>query len=240
MDENPTPQDTTTEEPVQDTPVEEPEQTTVEEPTTVPEPATEPTPEVEEEEEALPYQGPGVPQLNFNNLPANEDGYLDPNTLAGAINQANAQTFEAARTAARNEYQEQRTEEKSWEKAYDKHPELKENKELRDLVQNSRIGAYTDAMSRVRSPEQAQSVKLQTPTQVAEKLFKHLATEKAAGMKQATENTVIQASAHVETAGRRSDNSENRSKLYQNINNANKEVAKKARSALLKNMLFSD
>lgn len=191
-----------------------------------------------EEEEETPYQqGPGVPQLDFNNLPS-EDGLIDPNSLAAQINQANSQTFEAARIAARNEYQEQRAEEKSWDKAYDKYPDLKNNKELRDLVHRARLGEVTDMLSRSKDP---QSVKLPTPSQVADRFFKHLATGKAEGMKQANENTVIQASAHVETAGRRTnDSSDTRSKNYQNINNPNKEVAKQARSELLKDMLYGD
>lgn len=232
---------------VQDAPADAPQEPVQDEQTAAQTPAVEteqetapvetPAETPAEEEEEIPYQqGPGVPRLDFNNLPANDEGLIDPNALAQQINQASAQTFEAARIAARNEYQEQRAEEKSWDKAYEKYPDLKENKELRDLVHRARLGEVADLLSRSQDP---QSVKLPTPSQVASKFFKNLTAAKADGMKQATENTVIQASAHVETAGRRTnDSSDTKSKLYQNINNPNKEAAKKARSELLKNMLF--
>lgn len=193
----------------------------------------------EEEDNDYPtYEVPQVPQLDFNNMPAGDDGLIDPNLLASAINQQVNSAAESARIAARNEYQEQRTEERNWEKAYEKYPELKTNKDLRDLVHRARLGEVTDLLSKTRDP---QSIKLPTPGQVAERFFKQIGTAKQEGMKQATENTVIQASAHVESSGTRtSSDAESRTKMFQNINNSNKEVAKQARTELLKSMLFKD
>lgn len=254
MDENPQPQDTPTEtpavtppepvsqdtQPVAETPEAQPESSqepaqVVEAPAETP---TEPAPQAEEEEERYQYQVPQSQPIDFNNLPVNEDNQVDPNMLAGSINQSISAAEERAFARAQQAMQEQRVEEKSWDRAYDKHPELKENKELRDLVHRARLGEVTDLLSRTQDPS---SVKLPTPSQVADKFFKNLATAKAAGMKQANENTVVQASAHVETAGRRTnDGSDSRSKLFQQLKNPNKEVSKKAGQELLKDMLFSD
>ena len=202
-------------------------------------PAESPTGDIEDDEDFYQYQQvQDIPQIDFNNLPVSDDGLIDPNQLAGAINQQMNSAVEAARQAARNEYLEQRAEEKLWEKAYSKHPELKSNKELRDLVHRARLGEVTDLLSRSQDPS---SVKLPTPGQIADRLFNHIGTAKAEGMKQATENTVIQASAHVETSNRKSDDSaEAKNRLYQNINNADKTIAKQARQDLLKKLVFGE
>lgn len=231
----PTTQD---EQPVAETPDESAsEQPQVEQSQQVAEtPAAQP---VEEEEDDYQYQPvQEVPQLDLNNLAAGEDGLIDPNELAGAINQQMQAAVEAARQSARNEYLEQRAEEKQWEKAYSKYPELKTNKELRDLVHRARLGEVTDLLSRSQDPS---TVKLPTPGAIADRFFNHIGTAKAEGMKQATQNTVIQASAHVETSSRKTDDkAEAQSKLYQNINNPDKTIAKQARQDLLKQFLFGD
>lgn len=225
----------------QDTPTEEvqPSQTPSESaPETTPEPATVTETEPEEEIDYPAYQGPEYQPIDFSQLQADENGLIDPSALAGTINQSIAAAEERATARASQVYQEQRAEERSWDKAYEKYPDLKTNKELRDLVHNSRIGEVTNLLSKTQD---VKSVKLPTPSQIADKLFKHMGTAKSEGMKQATENVVVQNSAHVETAGRTSDDAaENRSKLYQNINNPNKEKAKQARTELLKSMLFGN
>ena len=67
-----------------------------------------PVAEVEEEEDYQYQPVQELPQIDFNNLTAGEDGLIDPNELAGAINQQMNSAVEAARQAARNEYLEQR------------------------------------------------------------------------------------------------------------------------------------
>ena len=120
----------------------------------------------------------------------------------------------------------------------EKYPDLKSNRDLRDMIQQTRIGQFSEALNRDIAPS---DIKLKTPMQVAETFFKHIGTAKAEGMKQATTNTVVQQSAYTESASRRSnDSSEGRSKARQNINNPNKEVATKARTDLLKSYLFGD
>lgn len=206
--------------------------------TATPEPATVTESDTDDEIEYPTYQGPQYQPIDFSQLQADENGLIDPNALAGTINQSIAAAEQRAVAQATQAFQEQRVEEKQWEKAYDKYPELKTNKELRDLVHNSRLGEVTNLLSKTQDTS---SVKLPTPAQIADKLFKHMGTAKTEGMKQATENVVVQNSAHVETAGRRTDDTaDNRSKLFQNINNPNKEVARKSRQELLKGMLFGE
>lgn len=233
------PAPTTPDEPVQ------PEQQPETQPQTPTEPAAPAQPETTVDEtdefEYAQYNVPQAQPIDFSNLPVGEDNLIDPNALAGSINQAVAAAEERAAARAAQAYQEQRAEERSWEKAYEKFPELKSNKELRDLVHNARLGEVSTALSRARTQQEAQSVKLPTPGQMADRLFKHLGTAKAEGMKQATENTVIQQSARLETAGTKgSDSSDVKAKAFQNINNPNKEVAKQARQDLLKSMLFGN
>lgn len=220
-------------------------QTTVEaEPTdaTVATPTVESNSEVEDD--YADFQNVNLPQvepLDFSQLPVGDDNLIDPNALAGAINQQIAAAENRAFARSQQANLEAQIEAKGWDKAYEKFPELKTNKELRDLVQNSRIGQISNEINRAKTPEEAQKIKLTSPSQAAEKFFKYMGNAKAEGMKQATENTVIQASAHVESAGTRTnDSSDAKSKAYQNINNPNKEVAKKARNDLLKSMLFGD
>lgn len=216
---------------VPETPVVTPSEST-------PAPETTSEVEIEDEFEYPSYQIPQAQPLDFNNMPANEDGTIDPNMLAAAINQQNMLAEERAFQRAQQAFAEQQAETRGWDKAYEKYPELKSNKELRDLVHNARLGEVANMLSKTQDP---QSVKLPTPGQMADRLFKHISTAKADGMKQANENTVIQQSAHLETASSKgSDSGEARTKAFQNINNPNKEVARQARSELLKSMLFPE
>lgn len=235
-------------------PVSAPAPTAPDEPTTTPEqpqvPPAEPTetpevppapdqPAAEVDEFEYPkFQVPQTQPIDFSNLPVGDDNLIDPNALAGTINQALAQNREAARIEAQQAYQEQRTEERSWEKAYEKYPELKTNKETRDFIHNARLGEVNTALSRATTREEAEAIKLPTPTQMADRLFKLTGTAKKEGMQQANENTVIQESARLETSGTTgSDDADAKQKAFQNINNPNTEVAKKARQDVLKGML---
>lgn len=230
--------------PVENTPSEAPDQqaSTDEQPevTTAPEveQVAEASQEVEEDDEYPNFQMPDAPQLDFNNLPVGDDNLIDPNALAGAINQQMATIEQRAVAQAQQAFQEQRAEEKAWEKAYDKHPELKTNKELRDLVHRARLGEVADLLSKTQDPR---SVKLPTPGQVADKFFKNISSAKQEGYKQATENVKVQSSAYVESSTTKTDDSSDAiAKARQNINNPNAEIRKQARQDLLKSMVFGD
>ena len=179
-----------------------------------------------------------VPPLDFSQLPTDENNLIDPNALAQQINQRIAMAEQNATQRAQQIYAEQEQEKRLWEKTYDKYPDLKNNKELQSLVQQARIGEATDILSRARTAEDAAAAKLPTPSQIADRLFKHLGTAKTEGMQQAQVNTVIQKSAQLETAGRKSDvSADSVAQARSNLNNPNKQIADKARSELLKNYL---
>lgn len=189
----------------------------------------------EEEEQQTFQQVPAVAPIDFSQLQADENGLIDPNALAGAINQRIAQAEQNASARAQQIYAEQEQEKRLWDKAYEKYPDLKTDKELNSLVQQARIGEATDLLSRSNDPA---SVKLPTPGQVADKLFKRIGTAKTEGMQQATTNTVVQKSAQLETASRKSDDgAETVQQARANLNNPNKEVANKARNELLRKYL---
>lgn len=245
MDENPQTQtdvQAPTEQPVEQPQPNEPtlttevQETAPEEPVTeTQEPVSTETPVEEEEEQQAYQQVAPVPPIDFSQLPADENGLIDPNALASVINQRIAQAEQNASQRAQQIYAEQEQEKRLWDKAYEKFPDLKTDKELNNLVQQARIGEATDLLSRSTDPA---SVKLPTPAQVAEKLFKRIGTAKTEGMQQATTNTVVQKSAQLETAGRKSDDgAETVQQARANLNNPNKEVANKARSELLRKYL---
>jgi hypothetical protein len=194
-----------------------------------------------EEDESFNQYQPNIPDvqpLDLSKLPVNDENLIDPNALAGAINQQIASAEQRAVARAQQGFNEQRAEDQAWNRAYEKYPQLRSDKELRALVHQARLGEVTDMLSRSQDPR---SVKLPTPSQIAGKLFKYMGTAKQEGMQQATTNTVIQQSARLETGGTRTnDNADTKAKNFQNINNPNREVAKKARTDLLKSMLFGD
>ena len=204
-------------------------------------PAPEQIAEADDDYDYPNYDIPESSPINFDQLPVDENNLIDVNALAGTINQSIAAAEERAAARANRSFQEQRAEEKAWEKAFTKYPELKNNRELRDLVQNARIGEITNLFNKATDATALQQIKLPSPGIMADRLFKHMGTAKAEGIKQANENTVVQQSAHIETSGRRNDDSgDARNKAFQNINNSNKEVARKARQDLLKSYLWQE
>lgn len=167
---------------------------------TVPENAVEPqvvedTPQVQEEsspaseveEDYTSYQ---PAPLDINQLPRDPENpeYVDNNALLAALS---AQ----AREQARAEFAEQRREEKLWQDAEKAHPELADNKELRELVHNSRLGSLQAQLaSGVQAP------KIQTPKQIADKIFGQISSAKKEGYTQAQTNVEVQEGAHLETS----------------------------------------
>lgn len=213
-----------------------------------PEPAqAEPTqvaaePPAAEEEEVINYQSPTpVPPIDFSQLPVDENNLVDPNALAGMINQRISQAEQNALNQAQRIYAENEQEKRLWEKTYEKYPDLKNNKELQGLVQQARIGEATDLLSKAANAQEAAQMKLPTPAQIAEKLFKHIGTAKTEGMQQANTNTVVQKSAYLEPSGKPNDNAaESVQAARSNINNPNREVREKARNELLQKYLGWD
>lgn len=171
-------------------PQELPQETTEQVQETVQEPEQTERVEVEEEEDidSLPYRQPVPPApVDVNNLPTNPDGTIDPNVFAEAVyNQA----LQAANAQAQQTVQEQLQEQKLWQQAEKSYPQLAENKELRSMVHNTRLGEMAASLGE-KNP---------TPKQVADKLFKQINSAKASGVEQATNNVRVQESATLESA----------------------------------------
>lgn len=151
------------------------------------------TPEATEEvEEDFDYRAPQIPQyqapqVDINQLPMDADGNIDPNAFAQAIYQ---QANQSAIAQARQEVAEQLREQKLWEQAEKAYPDLKEDRTMRDIVKNARLGEMASSLGE-KNP---------TPKQIADKLFSRTAAAKQQGVSQAQENVRIQNSATLETA----------------------------------------
>jgi hypothetical protein len=135
-------------------------------------------------------QTPELSQFDWSNLPQDVDGNIDPNAFAAAINQQITQATEVARQQARVEAQEQIKEQKLWEQAENAYPELKQDKELRDMVKNARWGEWV-ATNGEKNP---------SPKTIADKLFNKIGQAKKLGVEQAQTNVRIQETAALETA----------------------------------------
>ena len=178
--------------PVAEAPTQEPAQA---------EPSQEVTQEVQQAEQTyddgveldtLPNYGqaPELQPFDWSNLPQDVEGNIDPNAFAAAINQQITQATEVARQQARMEAQEQIKEQKLWEQAENSYPELKQDKELRDMVKNARWGEWV-ATNGQKNP---------SPKAIADKIFNKIGKAKQMGVEQAQNNVRIQESAVLETA----------------------------------------
>ena len=135
-----------------------------------------------------PYKQPIPPApVDVNSLPTNPDGTIDPEVFANAVY---SQALQAANAQAQQTVQEQLQEQKLWQQAEKSYPELAENKELRNMVHNTRLGEMAASLGE-KNP---------TPKQVADKLFKQINSAKASGVEQATNNVRVQESATLESA----------------------------------------
>lgn len=149
--------------------------------------------EVEEEEEDLElptlnqFQNSQQPPVDINQLPVDAEGNVDPNAFANAIYQ---QAVTAANAQAQQTVAEQLREQKLWQQAEKSYPQLAENKDLKAMVHNARLGEMAASLGE-KNP---------TPKQIADRLFKQINTAKASGVEQATNNVRVQQSATLESA----------------------------------------
>ena len=222
------------EEPI-DAPQDEQEQT-IEQPHEEPVEQEEVEPAEPEEEEPEPYQVSPyeeVPQLDFSQLPADENGNIDTHALADAIQGQNkAVLAQAARMV--QEVEERRTEERLWQKARDKYPELKSDKELAKEVNAFRFGVFANEV------QDGKQARMMTPSQAFDRMNKRFSAYQAAGVKQATENVKVQESAYIEpTQNASKDPAESsKEKLFIQMRSYDKAEREAATDALLKNILF--
>jgi predicted negative regulator of RcsB-dependent stress response len=93
----------------------------------------------------------------------------------------------------------------------------------------------TELLSSTNDPSQ---IKLPTPSQVADTLFKHISAKKQEGFTQANQNTVVQQSAILETASKRGDSSaESAAQLQSQLRSPDKTTRDQAARELLKQKL---
>lgn len=184
---------------------------------------------VEEPEEDYDYRAPQIPQyqppVDMSQLPMDAEGNIDPNAFAQAIYQ---QANQSAIAQARQEVAEQLREQKLWEQAENAHPQLKEDRIMRDVVKNARLGEMASSLGQ-KNP---------TPKQIADKLFQRVNTAKQQGVTQAQENVRIQNSATLETASntQKSDGVEN---IQAAMNSGDARVREDANRQYLRHLIDS-
>lgn len=150
--------------------------------------------------------------------------------IANAVTQdaqtSNQRVLAEAAQISTQRVMEARAEERAWDRTFEKYPQVKANKDLRDQVQKMRLG------------EVASTGKNVSPVKVADRLFKVIASAREEGVKSATETVRIQSSAHLETANNTA--SEKGLKAQQDwskIDSRDRRESDTARTALLKQML---
>lgn len=141
-------------------------------------------PETQEDEEEETFVAPTQPQ------PVDIQSYIDANGNldVAAFNAAQAAQTQAAIQAAVQQAANERKYERTWDRAYEAYPELKKNKELRNMVQA--IHANSPVTGKYLSPKQA-----------AEKFFGFAGAAKQQGIKAATQTRTTQAAASLGVTG---------------------------------------
>jgi hypothetical protein len=167
--------------------------------------------------------------------------------MTEAYNSQLANAVQTATSQALAEVQAQRAEERAWSRAVDKYPELKSDREFRDLVQAARIGQATEAYQRANritdAAERQQylaSIKVPDPSTVAAKLFKRIGDARQSAIKDATETVRIAETAYVETAETPKAAPNKREQLFTQIRSKDRLEADKASKDLLKSLLFKE
>jgi hypothetical protein len=200
-------------------------------------PVSEPTEEDSEDEDES-FTGYGVapqyelPPLDFSAIPQNEDGTLDADSLAQALQQRDNNILQQAAQMVQQQ-EENRQEERLWQKAREAKPELK-NKDLAREVNAMRFGLFAEAINNGE-----ENARLLTPMQTYSRLEKRFSQAKADGVRQATESVRVQESAYVEptqSAGK-SDKADEQ-KLFGQMRSPNRAEADAAADAILRKRLF--
>lgn len=215
--------ETTPETTEEQTPQESPEETQDEQHEEIIE-TPEPETESEEPDDVLPavpqYQGVDINQFIDPNT-----GIFDAQTYNAAIMQAQQGTIAAATAQMRQEMEYKN----QWDKAIEAHPELKTNAKLRDMV-----AAY--------HLQNSNGERYMSPAKAAKEFFAIIgnkATEaKEAGIKQATESSTVQASAHLETSDTTRPVSAGKlEELKANIGNPDRVIARQSQEGFLKELI---
>lgn len=226
---------------VQEEPIDAPQDETLttqepQEPTEEVVEETSPVEETDDEDDYQPFQvqAPETPLqgIDFSSLPTDEYGNVDANALASAIqNQSQSVLQQAAQMV--QQVEERRTEEKLWQKAQDKYPELKTDRQLAEEVNALRFGLFAKDIN------DGKESRMLTPAQAFERINKRFASQRAAGIKQATESVKVQESAYVEPTNNAAKNAgSDDARLFQQMRSYDKAERETAADTLLKRRLF--
>lgn len=170
-----------------------------------------------------------VPPLDFSSIPQNEDGTLDAEALADAMQKRdNAILRQSASMVQQAE--ERREEEKLWNKAFEAHPELRSDKSLAEDVNAIRFGKFA------KDVNDGKVARMMTPAQAYKHLQKRFSEAKAEGQRQATASITVQESAYVEPSSNASS-ANSKADNYRKIRSSNRAEAEAAQDAILDDIL---
>lgn len=188
-------------------------------PSETPAPDSEGTPDDEDEEVNYQPQTFTPQPIDFSQLPADDNGNVDPNAFAQALAQREQQILAAANQQMQDQFMQMRQEERLWQKAEKAYPEISQNKELRTLVQQTRYGIIATG-------------KNASPLEAAKQIFKHTQAAQQQGRTQAKESVRIQQSAALETSSIQTNPNTTKADVMSRISSSNKRDAEEARQAL--------
>lgn len=147
----------------------------------------------EDDEPVIDFTPSAVPEVapfDISKLPQDEDGNVDPAAFQTALGEYIAAEASRQAQTGTNQLRMEMQYEREWNKAVSKFPELKTDKELRQLVQDQWMaGVLLNDGTGYKSPEK-----------VASRFQKLRGSAKQEGIKSATETVRVQASAHLESS----------------------------------------
>jgi hypothetical protein len=186
----------------------------------------------EEYQEFQPTYGQ-VPPLDLSQLPQDEEGNVDANSLAQAIAQRDQALLQQAASMVQ-QAEERREEEKLWNKALEAHPELRTDKALAEEVNALRFGLFAKD---INSGKQA---RMMTPTQAYGRMQKRFSQAEAKGITQATESVKIQESVYTQPVANASSGTSDEADLFNKMRSPDRKVADAAADAILSKRLFGE
>lgn len=177
-----------------------------------------------DESDTLEYYNDYLNKSGQNQMPelqVGDDGTLDVNNL----NQWAQGVVQSAQYQSAKQFAELREEDRQWSKVYEKYPEVRENKKLRDLVHKQRLGNITAGGKN-------------DVVKAAKEIFALRSEGLTEGKKSAQQSITRQKSADLETASTPTDTtSSRREELSILMTSRSRRVAEGARQQLLKDLI---
>lgn len=207
---------------VEQAPLQNPEQT-------VATPAEE---ELQEFQSFEPTYG-GVPPLDLTQLPQDEEGNIDPQALAQAMQRRDQAILQQSASMVQ-QYAEQMEEKELWNKAFEAKPELRSDKALAEEVNALRFGLFA---SEINAGKQGRML---TPIQAYERLNKRFAQAEAKGAQQATESVKVQESVYTQPTANAGSAKDDTADLFNKMRSSDRTEAEAAADAILRSRLFGE